>query len=72
MTSPDETASLTPYPACIPICGRCKKIRLPDGSWEILEQYLGRRFDIMFTHTLCPDDQNKSGRIPSPPTKPVD
>ena len=51
----------TPPPEYIPICSQCKKIRLPDGSWEIIESYISRRFLVVFTHTLCPDDL-ESGR----------
>ncbi len=45
----------------LPICARCKKIRLRDGdpfeesSWVAVEKYIGERTDAEFTHGLCPD-----------------
>jgi hypothetical protein len=44
----------------LPICARCKKIRLQGEdrrdpkSWIAIEQYIGDRTDAEFTHGLCP------------------
>lgn len=37
----------------LPICMFCKKIRRADGSWEPIEQYVGRHSTASFTHTFC-------------------
>ncbi len=38
----------------VPICAGCKKIKMPDGTWEEIESYLNRRSNMDFTHSLCP------------------
>jgi CheY-like chemotaxis protein len=38
----------------LPICAECKKIRDGDGSWQALETYFRRHFDVEFSHGLCP------------------
>ena len=44
----------------LPICAKCKKIRLPDAddddqkSWKHIEEYIQDRSDIKFTHSYCP------------------
>jgi len=44
----------------LPICARCKKIRLEGGdpddpdSWVPVETYLSRKTDVELTHGLCP------------------
>jgi PAS domain S-box-containing protein len=43
----------------IPICAGCKKIRLPDRSWEEIESFLARRTNMDFTHGLCPECRNR-------------
>ena len=49
----------------IPICGKCKKIRDPQGVWNRLESYLQAHSDANFTHGLCPDclkaEEKKAG-----------
>ncbi len=37
----------------LPICGFCKKIRRPDGTWEQLETYISQRSAAKFSHGLC-------------------
>lgn len=45
----------------LPICARCKKVRLPDGddydqeSWQNIETYVERHSEAEFTHGFCPD-----------------
>lgn len=36
------------------ICSYCKKIRLATESWQRIEEYIGRRSAIQFTHSVCP------------------
>ncbi len=38
----------------LPICANCKKIRNDDGYWENVEEYIGKKSDMVFTHGLCP------------------
>jgi len=39
----------------IPICSVCKKVRDDTESWLRLESYFKDRWDVDFTHGLCPD-----------------
>ncbi len=39
----------------LPICGWCKKVRDDEGLWTQVEEYLGERTDLSFTHGMCPD-----------------
>ncbi len=43
----------------LPICSSCKNIRDDDGCWTYLETYLEARSDARFTHSLCPECQQK-------------
>jgi len=38
----------------LPICTRCKKIRL-DDKWEQLETYITNHSLAKFSHSICPD-----------------
>ena len=38
----------------LPICSRCKKIRLED-QWEPLEAYITNNSHAEFSHSICPD-----------------
>jgi hypothetical protein len=44
----------------LPICAKCKKIRIAEGnprnqdSWVAIENYIEERTDAEFTHGLCP------------------
>ena len=37
----------------LPICSFCKKIRRPDGQWEQIETYIGKRSAAQFSHGFC-------------------
>jgi hypothetical protein len=37
------------------ICSYCKKIRVQDELWQRVEDYIGRRSTIDFTHSVCPE-----------------
>lgn len=39
----------------LPICSSCKKIRVKDNNWDVLEEYITERTNVKFTHSLCPD-----------------
>lgn len=38
----------------IPICAHCKRIRDDLGHWLQPEVYFGSRFQVIFTHSICP------------------
>jgi len=38
----------------IPICAKCKKIRLKDECWEQIETFISKYSQMKFTHTICP------------------
>lgn len=38
----------------ISICASCKKIRDDKGLWNRFEKYFDHRFDIEFSHGICP------------------
>jgi len=38
----------------LPVCSFCKMIRLDDGTWVPIEQYLHERSAVKMTHSLCP------------------
>lgn len=38
----------------LPICSGCKKIRNDEGYWSQVEEFIAKRSDIRFTHSLCP------------------
>jgi DNA-binding response OmpR family regulator len=39
----------------VPVCAGCKNIRLPDGTWQILEEYIKENTEAEMSHGLCPD-----------------
>ena len=39
----------------IPICAHCKKIRDDKGYWEQLENYISKKTDALFSHSICPE-----------------
>lgn len=43
----------------LPICASCKKIRDDEGYWHQIESYIQRRADVDFTHSICPDCQDR-------------
>jgi len=38
----------------IPICAWCNKVRDDAGFWQRIEQYLAKRTDATFSHSICP------------------
>lgn len=47
-------ANVPPAQGLLPICASCKKIRGDEGVWEHLEEYAEARWEVRFTHGLCP------------------
>lgn len=43
----------------IPICANCKRIRDDRGYWQRIERYIEERSQAEFTHSLCPDCEQK-------------
>ena len=43
----------------IPICCMCKKIRDDGGYWEMIEEYMARHSDAVFSHGICPECARK-------------
>lgn len=43
----------------LPICMHCHKIRNDEDAWQQLEEYIAKHSDAQFTHSLCPDCQEK-------------
>jgi methyl-accepting chemotaxis protein len=39
----------------LPICSNCKKIRDDKGYWNLLESYISRHSEAVFTHSICPE-----------------
>lgn len=39
----------------LPICSACKKIRSEEGVWQNLEVAIGKKADVDFSHSYCPD-----------------
>jgi hypothetical protein len=43
----------------LPICASCKKIRDDQGYWQQIESYISYHTDAEFTHSHCPDCNEK-------------
>ena len=43
----------------LPICASCRKVRDDSGYWGNVEEYVGRRAPVEFTHAICPECQVK-------------
>jgi CheY-like chemotaxis protein len=58
-SAPPERVQDLPTPRraeiILPICSGCKQIRDHSGSWRQFEEYLRDHFDLLFTHSLCPE-----------------
>jgi DNA-binding response OmpR family regulator len=48
----------------IPICAYCRNIRDDAGFYRSVEDYLGRRSGVQFTHSICPSCAEKLEREP--------
>lgn len=43
----------------IPICAECKKIKDDKGYWNQVDEYISKHSDLMFSHGLCSDCEEK-------------
>jgi|GEM_PF-3297652 hypothetical protein len=43
----------------LPICASCKRIRDNKGEWTNLEKYISERTEAEFTHSICPDCEER-------------
>jgi hypothetical protein len=41
------------------LCASCKKVRDDAGFWKGMERYVEEQFDVLFSHSLCPDCRQK-------------
>ena len=39
----------------LPVCATCKKIRDDKGDWKQMEEYISRRSEAEFSHSICPE-----------------
>jgi DNA-binding response OmpR family regulator len=59
----------------LPICSYCKKIRNDQNYWQQVETYVVEHSTAQFTHSICPDCQDRvraeiaevTRRLPRPP-----
>lgn len=45
---------VTQLEGLLPICANCRNVRDNDGSWSTIEDYIGSRTPLEFTHAICP------------------
>ena len=43
----------------ISVCSNCHRVRLNDTVWQKIEEYIGERSLLTFTHGLCPQCTNE-------------
>jgi PAS domain-containing protein len=48
-------SKVTQLEGMLPICANCRKVRDDKGYWDSIEDYVGRRSALQFTHGICPD-----------------
>jgi PAS domain S-box-containing protein len=51
----DAQAKMKILRGLLPICASCKHIRDDRGYWKQIEQYIGDRADVQFSHGICPE-----------------
>jgi CRP-like cAMP-binding protein len=49
-----EKSMLCTLGTFLPICARCKKIRLENDSWLSIEEYIEDHSEAEFSHGICP------------------
>jgi hypothetical protein len=54
-----ELSRLTEH---LPICSQCKRVRLGNGQWQDLEQYLRTRLQADHDKAMCPECRDSKGR----------
>jgi sigma-B regulation protein RsbU (phosphoserine phosphatase) len=51
----DAASEVKVLTGMLPICASCKRIRDDQGYWEQVETYISKHFEIVFSHSLCPE-----------------
>ncbi|MFW6239357.1 MAG: response regulator [Thermodesulfobacteriota bacterium] len=51
----EAMANVRELSGLLPICSGCKKIRNDEGYWSQVEEFISKRSDVRFTHSLCPE-----------------
>ena len=51
----EAIAKLDTLTGLLTICASCKKIRAENGSWQQIESCIRDRFQVEFSHTMCPE-----------------
>lgn len=51
----DAISNVKQLQELLPICASCKKIRDDKGYWHQVEEYLNKKNDMLFSHSICPD-----------------
>ena len=46
---------VTQLEGMLPICANCRQVRDDGGLWGRIEDYLGSRSSVEFTHAICPE-----------------
>jgi sigma-B regulation protein RsbU (phosphoserine phosphatase) len=54
-----ELSRLTQH---LPICSQCKRVRLGNGQWQDLDQYLRARLEADHDKAVCPECRDSKGR----------
>lgn len=55
----DALARIKTLSGLIPVCANCKRIRDDRGYWTRMEKYIEERSAAEFTHSLCPECEEK-------------
>lgn len=53
------TSEIKTLSGLLPVCAWCKKVRDDSGYWDQIETYISSHTDASFTHSICPDCQQK-------------
>jgi PAS domain-containing protein len=53
----EDISELVELQHIVPICMYCKRVREDDQYWTQVEAYFNRKWDVRFSHGLCPDCQ---------------
>lgn len=43
----------------LPICSSCKEIRDDKGNWNVIENYIEKHSEAVFSHSICPTCSKK-------------
>ena len=54
-----EKSMISMIGSLLPICANCKKIRLSDGTWTPIEEYITDRSEAEFSHSICQECAKK-------------